>query len=59
MVFAAIALAGYVTDLVTKVLAVEHLTGKAPVPVVGDLLTLYLAPTPAPRSAPVRRTPSC
>jgi signal peptidase II len=46
MVFVAIALAGYVTDLVTKVLAVEHLTGKAPVPVAGDLLTLYLARNP-------------
>jgi signal peptidase II len=44
--FAVIALAGYLTDLVTKVLAVEHLTGKDPVPLVGDLLTLYLARNP-------------
>jgi signal peptidase II len=46
VVFAAIAVAGYLTDLVTKVLAVEHLSGKDPVPVVGDLLTLYLARNP-------------
>ena len=46
VVFAAIAAAGYLTDLVTKVLAVQHLTGRDPVPVVGDLLTLYLARNP-------------
>ena len=46
MVFAGIAVAGYLTDLVTKVLAVEHLTDRAPVQVVGDVLTLYLARNP-------------
>jgi signal peptidase II len=46
VVFAVIAVAGYLTDLVTKVLAVEHLTGRPPVPVVGDVLTLYLARNP-------------
>ena len=45
-VFAAIALVGYTVDVVTKVLAVEHLTGRAPVHVVGDVLTLYLARNP-------------
>jgi signal peptidase II len=45
-VFAAIALAGYATDLVSKVLAVQHLTGNPPVHVVGDLFTLYLARNP-------------
>ena len=46
MVFAGIAVAGYLTDLVTKVLAVEHLTDRPPVQVVGDVLTLYLARNP-------------
>jgi signal peptidase II len=46
VVFASIAVVGYLTDLVSKVLAVEHLTGKAPVPVLGDWLTLYLARNP-------------
>jgi signal peptidase II len=44
--FAAIALLGYTADLVTKVLAVEHLTDRPPVQVVGDFLTLYLARNP-------------
>jgi signal peptidase II len=46
VVFASIALIGYGVDLVTKVLAVRHLTDHAPVPVVGDFLTLYLARNP-------------
>jgi len=44
--FAAVALLGYAVDVTSKVLAVEHLTGRAPVRVVGDLLTLYLARNP-------------
>ena len=44
--FAAIALLGYTADLVTKILAVQHLTDRAPVQVVGDVLTLYLARNP-------------
>jgi signal peptidase II len=46
IVFASIALLGYAADLVTKILAVEHLTDRAPVQVVGDFLTLYLARNP-------------
>jgi signal peptidase II len=46
LVFAGIAVVGYAVDVVTKVLAVEHLTGRAPKPLVGDLLTLYLARNP-------------
>jgi signal peptidase II len=45
-VFALVALLGYAADVVTKVLAVEKLTDRPPVPVVGDLLTLYLARNP-------------
>ena len=45
-VFAVIAVVGYTLDVVTKVLAVEHLTGRAPVQAVGDVLTLYLARNP-------------
>ena len=45
-VFAAVAIAGYALDLTTKALAVAHLTGRPPVHVVGDLLTLYLARNP-------------
>jgi signal peptidase II len=43
---AGVAALGYSLELVTKVLAVEHLTGRAPVRVVGDLLTLNLARNP-------------
>jgi signal peptidase II len=46
LLLAAVAALGYAADLVTKVLAVEHLTGRAPVPVVGDLLTLHLVRNP-------------
>jgi signal peptidase II len=41
-----VALVGYAVDLTTKILAVEHLTGRAPVPLVGDLLTLRLVRNP-------------
>ena len=43
---AAVAAVGYALDLTTKILAVEHLTDRAPVPLVGDLLTLRLARNP-------------
>ena len=43
---AGVALVGYAVDVTTKILAVEHLTGRAPVSVVGDLLTLRLARNP-------------
>jgi len=43
---AAVAAVGYGLDLTTKILAVEHLTDSAPVPLVGDLLTLRLARNP-------------
>jgi len=46
VVFATIAVLGYLTDLVSKILAVEHLTDRPPVQVVGDVLTLYLARNP-------------
>jgi signal peptidase II len=46
VVFGLVAAAGYALDLVTKALAVTHLTGRPPVRVVGDLLTLYLARNP-------------
>jgi len=40
--FAGVAATAYAVDVVTKILAVEHLTGEPRVPVVGDLLSLYL-----------------
>jgi signal peptidase II len=40
--FAGVAATAYAVDVVTKILAVEHLTGQPRVPVVGDLLSLYL-----------------
>ena len=40
--FGGIASIAYAIDVVTKVLAVEHLTGEPAVPVVGDVLSLYL-----------------
>ncbi len=46
VVFAAIALVGYALDVVTKMLAVQHLTDQPPRHVVGDVLTLYLARNP-------------
>ncbi len=44
--FATVALLGYSADVVSKVLAVAHLTPGRSVPVVGDLLTLYIARNP-------------
>jgi signal peptidase II len=46
VVFGTIALVGYATDLVSKTLAVAHLTDQPPLHVVGDVLTLYLARNP-------------
>ena len=46
MLFAGVAVLGYAVDLGTKILAVEHLTDRAPVSVIGDLLTLTLARNP-------------
>jgi signal peptidase II len=46
LLFAGVALVGYATDVVTKVLAVEHLSGQPPVPVIGEFLQLYLARNP-------------
>lgn len=45
-VFAGVALLGYLTDVVTKVLAVAHLQPGHSVSLVGDLLTLYIARNP-------------
>lgn len=44
--FAVVALLGYLADLSSKMLAVAHLEPGRPVPVVGDLLTLYIARNP-------------
>ena len=44
--FACVALVGYAADLVSKVLAVQHLEPGRSVRVVGDLLTLYIARNP-------------
>lgn len=41
-IFAAIAATAYAVDVVSKVLAVQHLRGEPPVPVLGDFLSLYL-----------------
>ncbi len=40
--FAAIAAIAYTVDVVSKVLAVEHLRGEPRVPLVGDLFSLFL-----------------
>ena len=45
-VFATVAVLGYTADLLSKVLAVQHLEPGRSVPVVGDLLTLYIARNP-------------
>jgi signal peptidase II len=45
-VFAAVAASLYVVDVVTKHLAVEHLTGEPDKQVVGDLLQLHLTRNP-------------
>jgi signal peptidase II len=44
--FAVVALLGYLADLTSKMLAVSHLQPGHPVPLVGDLLTLYIARNP-------------
>jgi signal peptidase II len=44
--FAAIAVVAYALDVVSKVVAVEYLTGKPPVEIVGHYFTLYLARNP-------------
>jgi signal peptidase II len=41
-----VAVLGYALDLSSKVLVVDRLTGRPPVHVVGDVLTLYLARNP-------------
>ena len=46
VLFAGIALVGYLADLLTKMWAVSHLTGDTPRPLVGQILTLYLARNP-------------
>ncbi|MGZ4494726.1 MAG: signal peptidase II [Nocardioides sp.] len=45
-VFALVAVLGYLTDLITKVVVVQHLRPGHVVHVVGDLLTLYIARNP-------------
>ncbi len=45
-VFVVVALVVYAADVVTKVVAVEALTGRPPVPVVGDVLVLRLTRNP-------------
>ena len=45
-VFAVVAVLGYALDLGTKILAVDRLTGRPPVRVVGDVLRLDLARNP-------------
>jgi signal peptidase II len=42
LLFGLIAGVAYAVDVVTKVLAVEHLTGQPRVPLVGDFFSLYL-----------------
>jgi signal peptidase II len=44
--FAAVALAAYALDLGSKLLAVDRLSGRADVPLVGDLLVLHLTRNP-------------
>ena len=44
--FAAVALVAYAVDVTTKVLAVDRLSGRPDVPVVGDLLVLHLTRNP-------------
>jgi signal peptidase II len=46
LLLAGVALAAYTLDLGTKVWAVEHLTGRSPQPLVGDLLQLNLTRNP-------------
>ena len=44
--FGAVALTAYVVDVVSKILAVEHLSGRPDVELVGDLLVLHLVRNP-------------
>ncbi|WP_205474617.1 signal peptidase II [Nocardioides sp. SYSU D00038] len=46
LVFGLVAAVAYATDQVTKVLAVEHLTGRPDVQVVGEVLRLHLTRNP-------------
>jgi signal peptidase II len=46
LLFAAIAAAAYLVDVVTKVVAVEQLSGRPPVELVGHYFSLYLARNP-------------
>jgi signal peptidase II len=46
VLFLVVAVVGYALDVGSKTLAVEKLTGRPPVHVVGDLLRLYLARNP-------------
>ena len=46
VIFATVAAVAYVVDVATKVIAVETLTGKPPVEIVGHYFTLYLARNP-------------
>ncbi len=46
MLFAGVAVVGYVADVVSKVVAVAELTDRPPVPVLGNVLTLSLARNP-------------
>lgn len=46
VVLASVAGIGYALDVVTKVLAVEHLSGRPDVPLVGDWFTLHLTRNP-------------
>ena len=46
VIFALIAAVGYAVDVISKVVAVARLTDQPPVPVLGDLLQLYLARNP-------------
>ena len=45
-IFGSVAAVAYLTDLVTKILAVAHLDGRDPVPVVGEILQLTLVRNP-------------
>ncbi|GAA4108208.1 signal peptidase II [Nocardioides fonticola] len=46
MIVAVVALLAYAVDVVTKLLAVEHLTGRADVQLVGEILQLRLTRNP-------------
>ena len=44
--FAAVALTAYAVDVITKIIAVEQLTGRPDVEIVGDFLVLHLVRNP-------------